>query len=265
MHRNKDNLWALFLAAAVAFLYLSGIPAALLIHIEWADVDPVCITLLINIIITMLLAICMVHVLIPKFFLGFQRDGFGQGLRKYGVSCILAFAVPCCAFAIGLFPFNYTPTVQKVLVEGIIYYIGVGVIEEFFCRGLLQNAIKNTFKQSRHAELIAVLGASLIFGAGHIFGMIGMPLHLIACKLAWAVGLGVYLGAIYAKTKNLWLAAFFHFVIDLCGLPFCFSTQKIYPTTSSIVVLIVFVLLGIYGIRLLKTTDSEHDQTQCRT
>lgn len=256
MKNNKDNLRALLLAAAIAFLYLSGIPSVFFINIQCADVDSMCITLLVNIAMLLVAGFCIVAFCIPSFRLGLQTDCFVQGLKKYGLSCAIAFAVPCLAFAAGLQPFDATPTVWKVLVDGIVYYIGVGLIEEFFCRGLLQNAVKNLLQPHKHAELIAVLGTSLLFGAGHIFGMLGMPPLLIACKLAWAVGLGVYLGAVYAKTKNLLLAAFFHFVIDLCGLPFCFSTQKIYPTMSAVVVLIVFLCLGGYGVHLLRKTDA---------
>lgn len=260
--KNKDNILAIILTLLIAFLYISGIPSAFFIDVHWADVDPVCVTLLVNIAIVMFIGICAVKVFMPKFRLGFQRDGFICGLKRYGLSCVIALVVACTAFGAGLSPFDYTPTIWKVLIDGVIYYIGVGIIEEFFCRGLLQNAISGILQRHKHAELIAVLSASLIFGAGHIFGMIGMPLILIACKLAWAVGLGVYLGAIYSKTRNLWLVSLFHFVIDLCGLPFCFSTQKTYPTTSAVIILITFILLGIYGVRILLKGEQKPEQLQ---
>lgn len=250
--KNKEKVIAITLAGLIAFLYISGIPAVFFVKVDWLDVDPTCIALLFNIAITLLIGLGIKQLCIPKVSLGFRKAGFIVGIKKYWISCILAFLIPMLAFFFGLMPFNYTPTVWKVLIEGVIYYIGVGLIEELFCRGLLQNSIQNMASRRKNPELIAVLSAAFIFGAGHIFGMIGMPLLLIACKLIWAVGLGIYLGAVYVKTKNLWLVCFFHFVIDLCGLPFCFSTQKAYPTGSAIIILLAFVLLGMYGVMLLR-------------
>jgi membrane protease YdiL (CAAX protease family) len=249
---RKENVIAIILSGIIAFLYISGIPSTLFVNIKVADVDPVSITIFINIILTLAVGISLVKILIPKFDVGFQSTNFKIGLKKYGVSCFIAFLIPCIAFIIGLYPFDYHPTLWKVLFEGIIYCMGVGLIEEFFCRGLLQNAIEGLLNNRKNVQLVAVLITALIFGLGHIFGMIGMPVLLASCKILWAVGLGIYFGAIYVLTKNLWLVALFHFVINLSGLPFSFSTQQIYPTISAIVVLISSLGFGLYGIYLLR-------------
>lgn len=39
---------------------------------------------------------------------------------------------------------------MKVLVEGIIYYIGVAIIEELYVRGLLLNFIEKLFINSKN-------------------------------------------------------------------------------------------------------------------
>ena len=31
---------------------------------------------------------------------------------------------------------------MEILIEGVVYYIGVGIMEELYLRGLLQNIIK---------------------------------------------------------------------------------------------------------------------------
>lgn len=249
---KKENITAIIIAGIIALLYLTGLPCALFVNIQIADADPVCITLFFNILITMVLGIGLCRLLIPKFELGFTCIGLHDGLRKYGFSCALALAVPFLAFFIGLYPFEYRPTIWKVLIDGIIYYIGVGIIEEFFCRGLLQNSLEKLLQQKKNPQLNAVVISSAIFGLGHIFGMMDMPPLLVACKIAWAVGLGIYLGSIYVKTRNFWLIAGFHTVIDWCGLPFCFTTQRGYPTVSAVIVLFAFLILGTYGIRMLK-------------
>lgn len=257
MMERKGDIIAIIIAGLIAFLYISGIPSAFFVSIKVADIDPVSITLFVNIIFSMTLGICLVKILIPKFDVGFQLTNFKSGIKKYGLPCFITFLILLIAFTIGLYPFDYFPTVWKVLFEGIIYIIGVGIIEEFFCRGLLQNAIAGLLHKRKNAQLAAVLITAALFGLGHIFGMIGMPVLLVASKILWATGMGIYFGAIYVLTKNLWLVALFHFVVNLCGLPFNFSTQNSYPAISAIIVLITCFGLGMYGIHLLKNQEKQ--------
>lgn len=255
MKNIKNGIIMIALAGLVAFLYISGIPSSFFINIKIADVNPIPVTLFFNILITLALALILLKLLIPGFNPGFKAANFKTGLKKYWVSGLLALIVPCAAFCIGLFPFNYNPTVTKVLFEGIIYYIAVGVIEEFFCRGLLLNGIAELFGKNKNAQLLAVIISASIFGLGHIFGMMGEPILLMVCKTVWAIALGVYLGAIYVKTRNLWLVALLHTVIDFCGIPFCFSTIQSYPTVSTVIILITYLALGTYGFYSLKHND----------
>ena len=255
---KKESILAIIIAALVAFMYISGLPSALVVNISFADVDPVCITLLINIAFAMFVGIALTKAFIPRFEVGFHSNQLVPGIKKYGISCMIATAVPCIAFCIGLFPFDYSPTIWKVIIEYVVYYLGVGIIEEFFCRGLLQNALEQMLYKAKHPQITAVTITAIVFGLGHVFGMIGMPLLFAVCKVAWAMGLGIYLGAIYIKTRNLWVVGLFHFVIDLCGLPFCFSTQKTYPTISAVMVLCTFAAFGVYGYILLKHLDKKN-------
>ena len=62
---------------------------------------------------------------------------------------------------------------MKVLIEGIIYYIGVAIVEELYVRGLLLNLIEKLCHNKRNKEIIAIILSSIIFGLGHIFGVLG--------------------------------------------------------------------------------------------
>ena len=55
---------------------------------------------------------------------------------------IITGIITCIAFVIGL-KFDSSPTLFKVIIEGIIYYIGVAIMEELYVRGLLLNLIEN--------------------------------------------------------------------------------------------------------------------------
>ena len=64
-------------------------------------------------------------------------------------------------FYIGLKPFNYNPTIWKVLIEGIIYYIGVAIVEELYVRGLLLNLIEKLCYKKRNNTIIAIIATPI--------------------------------------------------------------------------------------------------------
>lgn len=93
----------------------------------------------------------------------------------------------------------------------------------------------------------AILISSVLFGLGHIFGALGQPIVTIIAKTVWATALGIYFGAVYAVSKNLWVSIILHLIINLYGIPFCFSTSNQYPTIALITCLVSYILLAIYG------------------
>lgn len=255
---KKEIIAAGILTVIMAFMDISGLPGALFIKIQLADITPFYFTLMVNFLFTGLVCYVGHRMFCPNWKLGLNWSGVGEGLKKYGLAGILALVCSFLAFYIGLQPFDYEPTIWKVLIEGFIYYIGVGIIEELYVRGFLMNLIEKLFHGKKNAVLWAVVLSSVIFGVGHIFGALGSPLLVIVCKVVWTVGLGIYFGAVYKKTNCLWTAIMLHIVMDFCGVPFCFSTSSAYPTISLYIILPVYLLLGGYGIYLLwKESNSD--------
>ena len=73
---------------------------------------------------------------------GLTSNGVLSGLKNYGLPMILASVIVSVSFIIGLQPFDNKPSVFRVITEGIVYYVGVGIMEELYLRGLLQNLIE---------------------------------------------------------------------------------------------------------------------------
>lgn len=231
----------------MTFMEMSALPSALFIKKGIADINPIYFALMLNFLIAFILCFVWKKLFISDWYFGLSFDGIKDGLRKYGFTALIAAAIVTLAFYIGLAPFDNTPTALRVVVEGIVYYIGVAIMEELYLRGLLQNVIEKWLGERKNAALYAVVITSVLFGAGHIFGALGQPVVTVVAKTVWAAALGVYFGAVYVKTKNLWVPIILHFLVDLCGIPFCFSTSNQYPTVSLIACLVSFTLLGIYG------------------
>ncbi len=250
---NKKELIIIgMLTVLLAFMDITGLPSSLIINIKVLDITPFYWSLMFNFIIIGIVAFLTLKYLCPNWKLGLNTNGVKMGLKKYGIIGIIVGIISGVAFYIGLQPFNYNPTIWKVLIEGIIYYIGVAFVEELYVRGLLLNLIEKVFIKSNNKTTTAIITSSVIFGLGHVFGVLGQPLLVIITKVIWTIAMGIYFGTIYKKTNNLWIPIILHFIIDICALPYCFTTMQGYSNISLYIILPTYIALGIYSLYILK-------------
>lgn len=250
--KKKELIIIGVLTALLAFMDISGLPSALFINVEILDITPFYWALMFNFILIGIIAFLTLKYLCPSWRLGLSKNGLAKGLKKYGAAGVLVGVITGIAFYIGLRPFDYSPTIWKVLIEGVIYYIGVAFVEELYVRGLLLNLIEKLLSKKKNRVVIAVVLSSVIFGLGHIFGVLGQPILLIITKVIWTIAMGLYFGAIYKKTNNLWVPIILHFIINICALPYCFTTTTTYPNISLYIILPTYILLGIYSFYIMK-------------
>ena len=255
MNNRRKTVGVVVLTLVMTFMEMSALPAALFCNITIKDINPIYITLMLNFIIAFAICWLCKKIFMKDWYFGLQTKGMLTGLRKYGLPAVIATIIVTLAFCIGLAPFDNKPTIWRVIVEGIVYYIGVGIMEELYLRGLLQNIIEKWFGKRKNASLYAILIASVLFGLGHIFGALGQPVATVICKTVWATVLGIYFGAVYVKTKNLWVPIILHLIVNLCGIPFCFSTSNQYPSIALAACLVSYILLGIYGVYIVREKE----------
>ena len=255
MISKRVSISVVILTIIMTFMEMTALPAALFCNIQIMDIEPIYFSLMVNFAIAFVLCFICKKTIIKEWDFGMQLQGIWSGIKKYGISALVATLIVGAAFCIGLMPFNNKPTIWRVLIEGIVYYIGVAIMEELYLRGLLQNIIEKWFGKRKNAALYAIIISSVLFGLGHIFGALGQPVITIICKAVWAAALGVYFGAVYVKTRNLWIPIILHFIVDLCGIPFCFSNSSQYPAIALVTCLTVYLLLGIYGIIIIWNKD----------
>ena len=249
---KKELIIIAILTIFLAFMDLSGLPSVLFVNINLLDIEPIYFTLMINFIIMGLITYLILKYFCPNWKLGFRKDKILSDLKKYGICGVIVGLISCIAFIIGL-SFDFNPSIWKVLVEGIIYYIGVSIIEELYVRGLLLNLIEKLFFRRKNCTLLAIIISSVIFGVGHIFGVLGDSILVIVTKVVWTTAMGIYFGTIYKKTNNLWIPIILHFIINICALPYCFTSHLHYPIISLYIILPAYLLLGIYSIYIFKS------------
>lgn len=253
-------LYASITTIIMTFMNISGLPAVLFLNISILDIQPFYFSLMANFVLTAIVFFVAWKVLYPDWQFGLGMKGLSLGLKRYGISGLVLFLISSAAFMVGLMPFDNHPTVLKVIIEGFVYYIGVAFIEELYIRGLLQNIIEKLLYKKENASVYAIMIASVIFGIGHIFGTLGSSLLTIICKVVWTIALGLYLGAVYKKTGNLWVPIILHTIIDFCAWPFCFSTIPPYPQVSLWILLGTYIGVGVYAWRIMKgQTIQERD------
>lgn len=249
---KKENIILVILTTVMTFMEMSALPSAIFVNVNFADINPIYFALMVNFLIAFAVCFILKQTVIKNWNFGLNHNGIVNGLKKYSLPAILATIAVTVSFCIGFMPFDNKPTVWRVVIEGIVYYVGVAAMEELYLRGLLQNIIEKWLYKKKNPTLYAIIITSVLFGLGHIFGAIGQPVITIIFKAVWATGLGIYFGSVYAVTGNLWVAIILHFFIDLCGIPVCFSLDTAYPTVALFTSLISFSLLGLYGILILK-------------
>lgn len=256
--KNRDKMIIAVLTILVAFMDMTGIPSVFFVDVRVGDIEPFYFALMVNFLIIGILVYIVLKYLCPDWKLGLKngelkREGLAKGLKQYGIAGVIIAIVGFMAFYVGLRPFDLKPSALKVLVEGVIYYIGVAIVEEVYVRGLLLNLIEKLFGNHKNRTIIAIVVSSVIFGAGHIFGVLNQPLLVMIGKVVWTVSMGMYLGVIYKKTNNLWLPVLIHFLINVCAIPYCFSSLSGYAKLSLYIILPAYLLLGIYSIKLMKS------------
>ena len=249
---RRELILIAVLTLLVAAMDITGVPSAFFVNIQVADIEPFYFTLMVNFLIIGAAAFLFLRLLCPKWRLGLTKDGLAVGLKSYGILGAVVALIGLIAFYVGLYPFDRHPSAAKVLVEGVIYYIGVAIVEELYVRGLLLNLIEKLLAKRKDSALLAVVISSVIFGAGHIFGALGQPPLVVVSKVVWTVGMGMFFGMVYKKTGNLWLPIIIHFFVDICALPYCFSSVSGYADLTLYILVPVYTALGVYSFVQMK-------------
>jgi len=149
-----------------------------------------------------------------KYVFTDDREKFGKSLRK-GAPILVVSIIILISSIITLFvqkQFNFNNFFSLALLCA-----SIGIFEEFLCRGWLQNEFIERFGKNRSGIIKSIVISSLFFGFMHITNAFaGQSLFDSILQVIQTTGVGLLLGVIYYKTKNIWTCVFLHGFYDFC-------------------------------------------------
>ena len=154
-------------------------------------------------------------------------------------------------------------------INVLIFCIFIGIAEEFLCRGWIQNEFIERYSKDKKSVILSIILSSLVFGLMHITNVTTQSLFETILQIINATAMGVFLGSIYYKTKNIWSVIFLHsfydFSIFLGEMNLVKDCTYATPTMGIVIVnslsIIVTSLFWIFSaIYVIKKTDYKDEK-----
>lgn len=104
----------------------------------------------------------------------------------------------------------------KKYISILLYCIAVGICEEIISRGIIFNLIFKEYEKQKNGYKIAIISSALIFAFSHVIRFItDRDMYGGLVNVLFSTCMGIVLGYIYYKVKNIWTVVFAHSSFDL--------------------------------------------------
>ena len=129
----------------------------------------------------------------------------------------------CLELAAQLYVQMMTPDTKVVSALEILFFAAtmflIGWTEELVFRGVILNLFLERFSKTKRGILWAVILSSVLFGAVHLTNISqGVTVTSAMIQAINGAFLGVIFGAVYARSRNIWLVITFHALVDFASL-----------------------------------------------
>lgn len=97
----------------------------------------------------------------------------------------------------------------------VLFSFTIGFAEELMCRGWIQNEFIERFGSNRKQVITSICLSGLVFGFLHLTNVFaGQELFDTLMQVLQTTAVGILLGSIYYRTKNIWSVVFIHGFYD---------------------------------------------------
>lgn len=194
---------------------------------------------------------------------GLHRKGIVSGIVKYGAGMLVGVIIIVAGICYTAMPFDKTPGIRSVVLECIVFFLLVGLIEELLLRGCIFKALLLKLGDNKKGVILSVLISSVIFSLMHI---VGAPddRRIFIMKLIWTFCGGIAFAILYYVTNNLWCGIILHGFVDIADMPVMFSSKDTDSLTADSALLsnVIMMLVTLWLCRkkiahLIKKTGRE--------
>jgi membrane protease YdiL (CAAX protease family) len=241
-------LFPLVVTAITAGLYMSGMPLGLLKY----NIAGNNIFYIANMIFAGIFCIAIIKTLYGGWVFGLNLYKINDSLFRYGWPLILGSLFILIGSYFILRPLNNTPEKGSILIWVVIYYFFVAFVEETFIRGVFFKTLLKWFEIKNNKVIMAIIVSSLIFGLGHIPGMLQQSIQIILIRLTGVIALGIFFGCVYIHSGNLLSVIILHWIINIsASILFYYSHSKNLFANVELC-MVISIILAIWGIVIIK-------------
>lgn len=144
--------------------------------------------------------------------------------------------------------------IKNVSVLGAIFSVSAGVSEEVAFREIGISFIKRQIKEDK-MNLPIVIIVSVIFGLTHLINGISssIPIYYFFLQALWTSCLGIFFGAVFLRTGNIWPCLIAHVIHDLSADFFRanFDVED-EPAYIGVWMTVGLAMLAVYGLYLIR-------------
>lgn len=151
----------------------------------------------------------------------------------------------------------------------VLFSFSIGLAEELMCRGWIQNEFIERFGSNRKQVITSICLSGLVFGFLHLTNMFaGQGVFETLMQVLQTTSIGILLGAIYYRTKNIWSVIFMHGFYDLaimlgdvnllrdCSVNTVISTEmQMYNLVMSLILVAYYILSAVVILRKTKVNQ----------
>ncbi len=175
---------------------------------------------------------------------------FLKGLFTFGLLGVLIAVV---AFAMSYDTVDMVPALSD-FIGYLFLNLAVAVSEEFLFRGVFLNVFLKGWEGKKGFIWSAVIVSSILFGLRHLLNLITNPtaINLTIGQVFFTFMAGIYLCAVYLRTRNIWIVIALHFTEDfLTGLWPLFSSKALAASSMDAPLLNVVGLVALQSVYVL--------------
>ncbi|WEV51373.1 CPBP family intramembrane metalloprotease [Lactobacillus sp. ESL0731] len=159
---------------------------------------------------------------------------------------------------IALIVYSYGFTTTKFSLNmNLCFIFGPAIFEEIWFRGIILSALVRRLSQRKFGVFFALLISAIIFGCGHIIGNNQPTLLDLIVQVVNATGFGFLVGALYLRSKNLFLPMMLHFINDFGVYFFSLGWEDLLPLSAVGCTILELVVCVCAAILLIHNFNSQ--------